>query len=168
MARKLKYYSKTTMASSFLLIALFTAISSNNDTNVVIQPQYVNANNISITTDSSLNGTWYLIPVLASDTAAGKLPTLTINLKKKQFTGNDGCNDISGTFVTAEDKLTFSDNIKGTKIECKGYDEKAFLHNFLLTSNYKIEDSTLSLMNGKTVLSKWSRKGMKGMVKETM
>lgn len=156
------------MVNSFLLIALFAAIPRNNDTNVVIHTQYVNANNISITTDSSLNGTWYLIPVLASDTAAGKLPFLTIYLKKKQFTGNDGCNDISGTFITAEDKLSFSDNIKGTKIECKGYDEKAFLHNFLLTSNYKIEDGTLSLMNGKTVLSKWSRKSVRGVVKETM
>jgi|GEM_PF-842775 len=156
------------MLSSFLLIALFAGISRNNNNNVVVHTQYVNAKNIGITTDSSLNGTWYLIPLLASDTAAGKLPFLTINLKKKQFTGNDGCNDISGTFVTAEDKLTFSDNIKGTKIECKGYDEKAFLHNFLLTSNYKIEDGTLSLMNGKTVLSKWSRKSVRGVVKETM
>ncbi|MDH7462941.1 META domain-containing protein [Chitinophagaceae bacterium 26-R-25] len=156
------------MVNSFLLIALFAAIPRNNDTNVVIHTQYVNAKNISITTDSSLNGTWYLIAVLASDTAAGKLPFLTINLKKKQFTGNDGCNDISGTFETAEDKLAFSDNIKGTKIECKGYDEKAFLHNFLLTSNYKIEDGMLSLMNGNTVLSKWSRKSVRGVVKETM
>ncbi|MBV4359442.1 META domain-containing protein [Pinibacter aurantiacus] len=156
------------MLSSFLLIAVFAVFSRNNDTNVVMQTKYVNANNIGITTDSSLNGTWYLIPVLASDTAAGKFPFLTINLKKKQFTGNDGCNDISGTFVAAEDKLTFSDNIKGTKMECKGYDEKAFLHNFLLTSNYKIEDGILSLMNGKTVISKWSRKRAGGVVKETM
>jgi heat shock protein HslJ len=157
------------MLSSFLLIALFAANPHNNDTNVVIHTQYVNANKISITTDSTLNGTWYLIPVLASDTAAGNLPVLTFDLKKKQFSGNDGCNEISGKFVTADDKLTFSDNIKGVKIECKGYDEKAFLHNLLLTSNYKIEDSTLSLMNGKTVLSKWSKRNMKNVVqKETM
>jgi heat shock protein HslJ len=157
------------MLISLLVIALFAAMPHPIDTNVVIHTQYGNAKEIRITTDSTLNGTWYLIPVLASDTAAGKLPFLTINLKKKQFIGNDGCNDISGTFITAEDKLSFSDDIKGTKIECKGYDEKAFLHNFLLTSNYKIEDSTLSLMNGKTVLSKWSRKNMRNFVqKETM
>ncbi|MDI3321643.1 META domain-containing protein [Pinibacter soli] len=157
------------MFSSFLLIALFAAIPYGTKTNVVIHTQYEYAKEMRITTDSSLNGAWYLIPVLASDTAAGKLPFLVINLKKKQFSGNDGCNDISGTFATAEDKLSFSDNIKGTKIECKGYDEKAFLHNFLLTSNYKIEGSTLSLMNGKTVLSKWSRKNMSQVLqKETM
>jgi heat shock protein HslJ len=157
------------MLSSLLLVALFTANPHNSDNNVVAHTQYYNVQKSGINTDTTINGTWYLIPVLPSDTAAGKLPVLIVNLKKKQFNGNDGCNDISGTFTTAEDKLSFSDNIKGTKIECKGYDEKAFLHNFLLTSNYKIEDGTLSLMNGKTVLSKWSRKNVRGAVeRETM
>lgn len=110
---------------------------------------------------ASIAGMWYLLPVLPSDTATGKIPTLSFNLKKSQFSGNDGCNDISGTFALADDKLSFSDNIKGTRIECKGYDEKTFLHNLLLTSNYKIEDSILMLMNGKTVLSTWSKTNSK-------
>ncbi len=43
---------------------------------------------------------------MASDTATGKIPTLSFNINK-QVTGHTGCNSFSGTFVINGDSLSF-------------------------------------------------------------
>ena len=47
---------------------------------------------------TTLAGTWFLQPVLISDTATGKIPRLQFNLSDRRFTGHTGCNNMSGTF----------------------------------------------------------------------
>ena len=47
---------------------------------------------------TTIGGSWYLVPVLSSDTAAGKLPTLNFELATGRFSGNTGCNEMSGSF----------------------------------------------------------------------
>lgn len=108
--------------------------------------------------DTTLAGTWVLQPVLPSDTATGKIPTLTFNLATRKFTGNTGCNSMSGHFFLSGDSLTFDENMITTKKACSGYNEKAFIGNLIKTNRFKIEDGVLQLMNDQTILSKWKRK----------
>ena len=116
--------------------------------------------------DTTLAGTWVLQPVLPSDTAAGKIPTLTFNLATKKFTGNTGCNEMSGHFFLRGDSLMFDENMITTRKECEGYNEKAFIGNLIKTNRYKIEDGVLQLMSDQTILSKWKR-NIKTMMNKT-
>ncbi len=97
-------------------------------------------------------------PVLASDTAAGKLPFLKFDLNGNKFTGNTGCNNINGHFILKEESLVFSEQILSTKLSCPGYNEKVFIENLTRTTQYKIENGLLQLMTDRTVLSTWIKK----------
>jgi Heat shock protein len=112
----------------------------------------------SIQDTTSLTGTWFLQPVLSSDTATGKIPRLQFNLNTKQFTGHTGCNNMSGTFEFTDSSLVFNKGIRMTKMACVGYNEKAFLENLLRTDRYHLENGMLILLFGETELSRWTRK----------
>ena len=107
---------------------------------------------------ASLNGQWFLQPVLSSDTAAGKIPVLQINLSSGTFSGNTGCNTMRGNFKKTDTSLAFDQNIITTKMNCTGYDEAAFIKSLLRTNSYKIDKGVLILMFDATELSRWTRK----------
>ena len=109
------------------------------------------------TVNETLGGLWKLQPVLASDTATGNIPTINFDLKKHTFTGNTGCNEMSGSFALKGDSLAFTEQIIVTKMNCAGYNEKAFLDNLFKTNRYQIKEGVLQLMYDATVLSKWVR-----------
>ena len=106
----------------------------------------------------TLEGAWQLQPVLPSDTATGKIPTITFDLTTKKFQGNTGCNNMSGSFFTSGDSLSFNEQIIMTKMACPGYNEQGFVKSLANTNRYKIEKGLLQLMQDQTVLSKWIRK----------
>ena len=106
----------------------------------------------------SLKGSWYLQPMLASDTATGKIPELHINLAAQTFTGNTGCNTMRGSFQKSDSSLVFNQNIVTTKMFCSGYDEAAFVRSLLRTNRYRFENDVLVLMFDATELSRWTRK----------
>jgi heat shock protein HslJ len=105
----------------------------------------------------TLAGTWELQPVLASDTATGRIPTIHFDLDKQKFTGNTGCNSVSGSFLLKGDSLIFNEQIISTKMACAGYNEKAFLDNLFKTNRYQIKEGVLQLMFNATILSNWVR-----------
>ena len=106
---------------------------------------------------TSLAGSWYLIPALPADTGAGKTPQLNINLSAKTFSGNTGCNSMSGSFDYTDSSLVFNERIMLTKMACTGYNEEAFIKNLLRTNRFRFEDSALILMVEEQELSRWSR-----------
>jgi heat shock protein HslJ len=111
-----------------------------------------------------LNGPWYLQPVLASDTASGKRATLQFDLKKSRFTGNTGCNNMSGKFwySATDSSISFSEKMITTRMACPGYNEKAFLKSLQLTTHYKLNNGILTLLaEDNTELSHWERKPSK-------
>jgi heat shock protein HslJ len=108
-----------------------------------------------------LNGTWYLIPSLPSDTAAGRIPTISFNPKTHKFTGNSGCNSMRGDFQSADSSLKFSEQIILGKMACPGFNEAAFIKNLINTNRFSIKDGELILMFDETVISRWSRTPVK-------
>lgn len=108
---------------------------------------------------TTLGGDWYLVPVLASDTATGEVPEVAFDLKKTTFSGNTGCNKMGGPFWYSDkdSSLSFSDKIITTKMFCPGYDEKAFVTSLGHTNHYRLKNGMLILMADNTELSKWTR-----------
>ena len=110
---------------------------------------------------STLGGPWFLQPVLPSDTAAGKTPTLVFDMGKSHFSGNTGCNSMRGSFYFSktDSSLSFSDKIITTKMACPGYNEPAFMKSLRSTTHYRLRNGTLTLLSdGNTELSRWTRK----------
>lgn len=107
---------------------------------------------------TKLGGIWFLQPILISDTATGKIPRLEFNLGTKRFTGNTGCNNMSGTFDFTDSTLEFNQRIITTKMNCVGYNERAFLENLLRTNSYRFQNGMLILLFNQTELSHWTRK----------
>jgi heat shock protein HslJ len=110
---------------------------------------------------TTLGGIWYLQPVLPSDTAAGKTPSLDLNLTKSRFTGNTGCNSMNGEFwfSKTDSSLSFSEKIAASKMACPGYNERAFIKSLLSAGRYRLRDGVLTLLSDdNTELSHWVRK----------
>jgi heat shock protein HslJ len=110
---------------------------------------------------TTLGGNWYLQPVLPADTAAGKTPTLQLDLAKSRFTGNTGCNAMHGQFwfSNTDSSLSFSDKLLTTKMACTGYNEPAFLKSLKNTSHFRLQNGVLTLLSDeRTELSHWMRK----------
>jgi len=110
---------------------------------------------------TTLGGAWYLQPVLPSDAATGKLPSIRFDLAKKHFSGSTGCNKMNGGFwySTGDSSLTFSEKIITTKMACPGYNEQSFLKSLLHANRYRLRDGVLTLIaEDNSELSHWARK----------
>lgn len=105
----------------------------------------------------TLAGNWFLIPVLPMDTGAGRTPQLIFNLEDKTFSGNTGCNSMSGSFDYTDSTIVFNERIMLTKMACTGYNEQVFIENLLRIDRFRFEDSVLVLMVQEQELSRWAR-----------
>ncbi|WP_127132599.1 META domain-containing protein [Pseudoflavitalea rhizosphaerae] len=122
---------------------------------------YVGKPRDSYKPDTSLNGLWYLQPALPSDTATGTFPSLHFNLKTKKFSGNTGCNTMSGSFTLTDSSFQFNDNMQIGKKVCTGFNEAAFLKSLFMANRYTVEGPVMTLWFDQTKLSRWTRKPYK-------
>ena len=109
---------------------------------------------------TTLGGTWYLQAVLPSDTATGRTPVLVMDMPKSHFTGNTGCNSMSGTFYFSDtdSSLSFSAKIVKTRMSCAGYNEAGFLKSLQSAARYRLHHGTLTLLGDDNAeLSQWAR-----------
>jgi heat shock protein HslJ len=146
----------------FLLVAGFIACngseSTANNNSSTDSPTTADTAQAQIKTDTAtLAGPWYLLPVMPADTGAGRTPQLIINLTEKSFTGNTGCNSMSGNFDYTDSSFVFNERIMMTKMACPGYNEQIFVKNLLRTNRFRFDDSVLVLMVEEQELSRWSR-----------
>ena len=148
------------MKTLFFLTVVHALFTGNIPTDTVKTPRYATDLTTKKTNadTATLAGQWYLQPLLAADTAAGKIPVLNINLAAGKFTGNTGCNTMRGSFQKTDTSPVFDQQIITTKMFCTGYDEAAFLRSLQRTNRYKIENGLLVLMFDATELSRWTRK----------
>ena len=151
----------------FIVGAIFLACNapvkegaSSNDSSTVASnaDSIPSPDSIPLKDTTTLAGQWFLMPVLPGDTAAGRLPRLQFNTLANKFTGNSGCNSMSGSYEITDTSLNFSERILLTKMACPGYNEEAFIKSLLRTNRYKFENGMLVLMFDQTELSRWTRK----------
>ena len=114
-------------------------------------------NDIEKNNPKSLNGSWKLQMLFASDNNWTNAPQININLKEKTFSGNSSCNPISGKFTINDNYLAFDKNIISTKMACSENYEKPFLSVLLKINKYTLTKDELELGQGEIVLMKFKR-----------
>jgi heat shock protein HslJ len=108
---------------------------------------------------ASLNGAWLLTNMPGNDNNWNRVPELTLAVGEGKFSGNTGCNSMSGRFRVNDESMSFDDEIIMTKMACTGaYNEQVFLSNLLRIDNYIINDSSLQLRQLDTVKLVFRRK----------
>jgi heat shock protein HslJ len=107
---------------------------------------------------TKLIGKWFLIPALESDTATGRLPEIQFDAKDTKFSGNTGCNRMSGTYLATDSTLHFSEKMITTRMFCAGYNESAFLQNLLRVDAYKFRKGMLIFTVGNVEVFRWKKK----------
>jgi heat shock protein HslJ len=106
-----------------------------------------------------ISGKWGLIPASESDTAGGHFPEIQFDVKDAKFSGNTGCNRMSGTYFIADSAtIHFSEKMITTRMFCAGYNESAFLQNLLRVDGFKFRKGMLILMVGNIEVSRWNHK----------
>lgn len=92
------------------------------------------------------------------DTAAqpfqywGRIPSVTLNATRRVFTGNTGCNSMSGNFNFTNKEIQFGRNIVTSKMSCNEYNESNFISALRKADNYTLNGDTLELKQGSTLL----------------
>jgi heat shock protein HslJ len=81
-----------------------------------------------------------------------RTPSLSINAARAVFTGNTGCNSMSGTFNFSDKDIQFGRNIVTSKMACNEYDESVFLAALKKADSYTINGNTLEIRQGNTLL----------------
>lgn len=87
-----------------------------------------------------------------------RIPSVSLNPTSLVFTGNTGCNMMSGSFNFSGSDIKFNRNITTSKMACNEYNESAFLDLLRKADNYSINDEgLLELRQGTNVLLVFSR-----------
>ena len=81
-----------------------------------------------------------------------RTPTLNINAARAVFTGNTGCNSMSGTFNFSEKDIQFGRNIVTSKMACNEYDETVFINALKKADSYVLNGNVLEIRQGNTLL----------------
>jgi heat shock protein HslJ len=145
-----------TKLKSFILTALLFGLLSGLYAQVDSSSEVVVKKSLVI---NKLSGKWSLIPASESDTAGGHFPEIQFDVKESKFSGNTGCNRMSGTyFIEDSASIHFSDKMITTRIYCAGYNESAFLQNLLRVDGYKFRKGLLILTIGNVEIFRWFRK----------
>ncbi|MDB5191739.1 MAG: protein of unknown function Meta and HslJ [Segetibacter sp.] len=87
-----------------------------------------------------------------------RIPQITFKPTAKVFTGNTGCNTMSGSFNFGGNDLQFNKRIATSKMACNEYNETAFLDAMKKVDNYTINGDRLELRQGSTLLLAFNRK----------
>lgn len=119
--------------------------------------------NIAATTDLN-NTNWVLDFIQPLDRSMKSLSMRfpqqlpTIEIIGKTFTGNSGCNNLSGSFLKTGNDVKF-DKIAMTRMFCQDVEENLFVNNLNDVSKVKLENGQLILSNADDmVLLKFKKK----------
>jgi heat shock protein HslJ len=86
-----------------------------------------------------------------------RTPSLTINAAKQVFTGNTGCNSMSGSFNFSDKDIQFGRNIVTSKMACNEYDESVFISALKKADSYALNGNVLEIRQGGTLLLTFKR-----------
>ena len=87
-----------------------------------------------------------------------RLPEMKIVADLGIFTGNTGCNSMSGSFNFNGNDIRVNPKIRTSKMACNEYDESAFLGSLVKVDNYSINNDMLELKKGNSTVLSFKRK----------
>jgi heat shock protein HslJ len=87
-----------------------------------------------------------------------RLPEIRIMPSLGIFTGNTGCNSMSGSFNFSGTDLKVDNRIRTSKMACNDYDESAFIGDLLKADSYTINNGMLEFKKGGHTLLSFKKK----------
>lgn len=105
-----------------------------------------------------LLGKWqleYMNPILGKDINHYKIQKPYLNfVDKEKVAGNNGCNNIAGSYESDDRKIHFpTQKFGATRMFCEGVDEAAFLKGLAKTTHYAVMDDGQKLvLNGDDIV----------------
>jgi heat shock protein HslJ len=101
---------------------------------------------------AELDGKWMLENLWGIDSNHLRPAFITFNFDSLSFSGNTGCNSISGKFSFKNELLIVSRQIISTKMACPGYNDKNFINVLLKVNRFNIDNQKLELSQDNLVL----------------
>lgn len=127
------------------------------------KPLYTSSNSIVTSKHVSkhygtdLNGKWEVQRLWGMDDKKLGKAYINLDFQSKTFSGNAGCNDISGTFAIKDDLLIIDKHIEIAKNECPAYNDKKFISLLMKVNKYEVNDDVLELSQDNIVLMTFKR-----------
>ena len=97
-------------------------------------------------TTNTLEGTWQLKYITGPRIAFNGLfpenkPTITFDLKESRVSGNNSCNDYSGSLIVKGNQINFKDSkMIATLMACQGQGEQVFMSTLGKINTYSISE----------------------------
>jgi heat shock protein HslJ len=101
---------------------------------------------------ADLQGKWQLENLWGMDSTQLRPAYISFDFDSLSFTGNTGCNSISGKFSFSNELIIIDRRIISTKMACPGYNDKNFINLLLKINRFNIENNTLELSQNDLVL----------------
>lgn len=117
--------------------------------------------------NASLEGTWELKSLTTTETAGkslkdlfkDKTPTLTFTTKDHKVAGNNGCNDIGGTYESEKgNSIKIGDKLISTMMHCENAAYNEFMNGLKSTTNFDVRDNELTFIAGDIVVMQFVKK----------
>lgn len=108
----------------------------------------------NIETSQNLNGNWELNFIYDSSGTnikegyPQKLPSLSFETNNQRVSGNDGCNQLFGSFSTKQNSITFS-QLGVTNMYCEGVKDFVYRQTLEEVKKFQIKDNQLNFYNDK-------------------
>lgn len=114
-----------------------------------------------------LEGEWVLSSITTPATSGKdmstlfsmKKPSLTFEVKDKKVYGNDGCNNIHGSFEAKEgNAIKLGDKMASTMMFCEGVADREFMNALNSVTHYEIVEDQLIMRSGDIVVLTFTKK----------
>lgn len=114
-----------------------------------------------------LEGEWVLSSITTPSTTGKEMktlfsmkqPSLKFEVKDKKVYGNDGCNNIHGSFeLKANNGIAVGDKMASTMMFCEGVADRDFMQGLKTVTNYDVVDGQLILSSGDVVIMTFNKK----------
>ncbi len=105
---------------------------------------------------NELDGEWTLTTMGSNDLEVlfpNKMPKLNFEIATKRVNGNDGCNNIMGTYtVKTGNLISLGDKMASTMMFCSGVSDAKYMETLQSVTSFEIVDNKLNLKSGKDIV----------------
>ena len=113
----------------------------------------------SITTEQLVSSSWKLKSIEGlndEENLSFANATLSFSMSDSSYSGNNGCNMISGNFSVSQDIVTFGEGLSTRKF-CQGVNEQTFNNILISTNRMQIKKDILILFKNDIKLAEFTK-----------
>ena len=140
-----------------LLLTIFCSYCKSTKPALLNKETSIHNKSLPLNYGVELTGNWELKSLWGVEEDKVSKAFINMNFETKSFTGNTGCNNISGTFSFKEELLIIDKNISIDKNNCPAYMDKKFVSMLMKINKFQIQNNALELSQDNIVLMSFKR-----------